>query len=325
MGVAMTNTLHVPHGTDLSLLDATGTAQEVARDLDWKGTCATGSLPFALHDVLHGRADSATADSAITERFFVAEREFHWLLPATSSALWEKVALTGHRLVLPDAVQRQSIIGGLEHLATRPWAFDLVAKYVTTIAFVESEPGTPVITSCSLPDFPLCVFISERVARHIPPSTVTPTPHARLAAENLYHESVHQAVNHLLLSRQLFRPGYSSATSPKVPIYWRQTDSQTRNRAWELDRVLHATAVYCHLLQWRAVELCDTALHGPSREAVAEAAAEAVGAVRSLAGALMEHTDQFTGEGAVFIGRLVEASTMRADLLDRLTQRAMGG
>ncbi|MET9231606.1 hypothetical protein [Lentzea sp. NPDC003310] len=305
-----------------ALIDATGTAAEVAGELGLAHAVPPGTLPFALHDVLLRRPDATSVADAITEPFTVAGREFHWLLPATASRLWDEVGLTGHRLVLPGDDQRATIVAALEFLASRPWAFDLVAKYVTTLAFVESDSDADLITSCSLPDFPLCIFFSARAARHVPPVTVTDFPSARLMAENIYHESVHQSVNHLLLTRKVFKPGYSSTTSPKVPIYWRQTASRTRNRAWELDRVLHAAAVYSQLLQWRTAELRADDISEREGEAVRQASKDAVGAVRSLAAALTEHCEHFTSSGALFVGRLVESATLRAELLEHLLRRA---
>ena len=180
------------------------------------------------------------------------------------------------------------------------------------------------ITSCSLPDFPLCVFLSPRAFVHIPPVSIHPEPAARLAAENLYHEAVHQAVNHHILVGNVMGPDYSSATSPKIPIYWRKTASEGRNRAWELDRVLHAAAVYCHLLQWRWHELTDPALPDEVRATVAAASAESVGALESLCQALVDNIGHFTSQGSLFVGRLVAAAEMRSQVMSALLSAPTG-
>ncbi|MFD5425635.1 hypothetical protein [Streptomyces sp. NPDC127084] len=272
-----------------------------------------------MHDILLGSPEGETARTGTVERFEVGGSVFWWLLPGdVPGSLDDAVSLDGHAVVSPCAYVRESISAALEVVATHPWAMELLRTYVTTFALTEqsAEGGSPLITSCSLPDFPLCVFFSQRAFVHIPPRSVASAPSARLAAENLYHEAVHQAVNHTLLSRELLVPGYSSSTSPKIPIYWRKTAGEERNREWELDRVLHAAAVYCHLMHWRLAELSSAELTPEERAMISQASEESVSALRTLCVALTDHIDYFTSEGALFVGRLVEASAQRSSLLE---------
>ncbi|MGN9793385.1 hypothetical protein ACTMTU_20110 [Streptomyces sp. OZ13] len=325
----MTHTVMETRGTrtgHVSLFDPgvrAGDRAGVARTMAGDPALAAdeGALPLLLHDVLLGRPPGTTPAFGRTERFRAAGRDFWWLTPSDASGdLDEQVGLSGHRIARPDEALRSGIVSALEHIASRPWALELVTTYVTTFALAETRDpgGRRLLTSCSLPDFPLCVFLSPRVFVHIPPVSIHPEPSARLAAENLYHEAVHQAVNHQLLVHGIMTPDYSSDTSPKIPIYWRRTASEDRNRAWEIDRVLHAAAVYCHLLQWRYHELTDPSLTEAERTTVAAASAESVGALDSLCQALAENIVHFTSEGALFVGRLVAAAEIRSQVMSSL-------
>jgi hypothetical protein len=305
---------HQFHGERLSL--ARNLSDRVAT------TEAVGRIPLDLHDALLGRETGATMATARLKQFRAAGRDFWWLSGDDSSdALSAQVDLPGHRLVLPDSETERSVISAIEHIASRPWAMELVGTFISTFAFTEPadvRDSRRLITSCSLPDFPLCVFFSERALVHIPPLTISSQPSVRLLAENLYHESVHQAVNYQLLSSRVLVPSYSSETSPKIPIYWREEAGEQRNRAWELDRVLHAAAVYCHLLAWRYHELRDPDLPAEDRAVIAAASVDAVGATRALCDALTTHISYFTSAGALLVGRLVEAGQTRSAVLSAL-------
>ena len=278
-----------------------------------------GELPFNLHDMLLGREIGTTLKTARIRKFRAGGREFWWLREEDSlDELSKQVDLPGHRIVFPDEEIERNVISAIEHIASRPWAMALLGTYVSAFALTEAvsaEAEKRLITSCSLPDFPLCVFFSGRAQIHIPPLTISLRPSVRLLAENLYHEAVHQAVNYQLLSNEILVPSYSSATSPKIPIYWREEAGEQRNRAWELDRVLHAAAVYCHLLAWRYQELLDPRLPAEDRETITSASADAVGATRALCEALTTHIRYFTSEGAMLVGRLIEAGQMRSAVL----------
>ncbi|MFB9909415.1 hypothetical protein [Allokutzneria oryzae] len=298
------------------------TRELVAESLGLRVGHAEGTLPLSLNEVLLGRPEGSTAKAGRVRPFLAGGARFWWLGPAEtgSTALDAAVGLDGHRVGWPSRAVEAGVVHALELIAARPWAMALVTTYVTTFALATRPDGEKgQITSCSLPDFPLCVFLSPRAFVHIPPLSVSRTESARLAAENIYHEAVHQSVNHSLLTRDLLAPSYSSATSPKIPIYWRSgAGNAARNREWELDRVLHAAAVYCHLLRWRHAELTDPTSGVEHRSFVARAAAESIGALTTLCDALVEHIGHFTPEGALTVGRIVEASNNRGALL-RLT------
>lgn len=234
-----------------------------------------------------------------------------------SAALDAAVAL-GHHIEWPTGQVESGIVRALEAIAAREWAMSLVGSFVATFALaVRPEPDqTGPITSCSLPDFPLCVFFSPRAFVHIPPLGIYPEWSWRLAAENIYHEAVHQSVNHQLLTRPVLVPEYSSVTSPKIPIYWRSGPGNAeRNREWELDRVLHAAAVYCQLMRWRYAELTDPTADEAYAAFLAEVAGESIGALGTLCAALAEHISHFTPEGAMMVGRIIEASELRSAVL----------
>lgn len=201
-------------------------------------------------------------------------------------------------------------------IASRTDCMALVRKAITTFAVLEWVPSDssdePQLTSCSLPDVPLCAFLTERASRHIPPLTLAEAPSPRHTAENIYHEAVHQMVNVKLLTEGLLPEDYDAQTGPRVPIYWR-ADSIERNRQWELDRVLHAAAVYVHLLDWRARELADCATLSESESTAIRSSGEtAIESVRHLLRALHEQIDAFTPRGGLFIGKLAEAANRHA-------------
>ncbi|WP_031508834.1 hypothetical protein [Streptomyces megasporus] len=285
---------------------------------------SAGDLPLVLHDLLLKQPPKSTVGAGRTEPFTAGGHVFWWLGPRDGAGrLDSAVGLAGHRVVWPDDDVRAGIAAALDLIATRPWAMDLVSTYVTTFALAETErSGTRkgLITSCSLPDFPLCVFFSPRVFVHIPPLSIHPVDSVRMAAENLYHEAVHQAVNYQLLAHDILVPEYDSARSPKIPIYWRQSAGEKRNRAWELDRVLHAASVYCHLLHWRYCELVDPTLDAEERKTVINATTDSIGALKSLCDALSEHIDYFTSEGALLVGRLIEAAETRTEVMRTVIQ-----
>lgn len=297
-----------------------GTASQVAQDLGLRSIDLVGHdaglWPFQLHNDLVDSYAVAPGEY-VTESFIAAGHRFHWLLPETSGRAWDAIGLTGHALTSPSPAIRDGISEAIELIAGRSWAMDLVGRYLVSIAVVESvdESQYGMVTSCSLPDFPLATFISSRAFVHIPPLSVGAWS-TRHCAENLFHESVHQAVNHLLLTKPIFIDDYDSAISPRVEISWRATAQEERNRAWEIDRVLHAACVYSHLLRWRAAELTSSALSEEETHLITEACAMTVPALQELSAGLLEHIGWFTPTGGVFVGRLVQTIASQIDALD---------
>ena len=301
------------------VFDPEGSPWDVASDLGLvnKRGVESGIIPFILHDSMLGRATDDVFEKIATESFTVGELEFNWLLSSTAPDGWKEVGLSGHRLITPSQELRTRVQASILHLARREYALGLVGKYITTFALVECLDLSKMnrITSCSLPDYPLCVFFSERIFEHIPPSSVG-RPSIRLGAENIFHEAVHQSVNHLILTEGIFHQDYDAATSPRVPIFWRKDAREDRNKEWEIDRVLHAAAVYSHLLQWRYYELLDESLTADERNIITTAAVESIDAVRSLSSGLVKHIEFFTPKGALFVGRLVESIGARSVVLE---------
>lgn len=275
-----------------------------------------GALPFAIHNVLT-KDEAFDVEGLDVVSFTVSGLEFH-VLRSVEEVAWARIGLRGHRLAAEPTAAIDVLRKALELIAGRPNAIDLVHRFVTTFVWVEGLPdrgSEPALTSCSLPDLPLAAFISNTALRHIPPTTVADVPSVRYLAENVYHEAVHQYVNYRILTEGLFVDHYDSRSSPKIPIAWRSR-SVARNRAWELDRVLHAATVYAQLLDWRWHELATGTLTEDERTSISAAARDAVEASRFLAEALTQHVEWFTPHGALFVGRLVQSVEQRARLVD---------
>lgn len=275
-----------------------------------------GQLPFVAHNSLHGQA-VLSIDGFLTVPIDVAGHRFYLLSSSTDGKAFDALRLRGHRLAADDDRSAALVREGLEIVARRADCFSLLRKTLSTFAVVEwmqNADGEPMITSCSLPDVPFCAFLSDRAAVHVPPLTLAAEPSARFVAENLFHEAVHQAVKLKLLCHRLLPPDYDAATSPRVPIYWR-SGSISRNREWELERVLHAAAVYVHLIDWRTRELTEGDLSSDERRVVLESGDAAVKSLRHLLDALHEHVDHFTARGGLFIGKLSEAASRHVEAL----------
>lgn len=152
------------------------------------------------------------------------------------------------------------------------------------------------ITSCSLPSLPHVIFISYKAGYHISPSNVFSTKNKVLLAENIYHEAIHQIVNMSILKKNVFPKNYSSATSPKIDIPWRKQQKEERNKAWELDGVLHATSVYANLLQFRK-KMLNEIDNNDFKEFYKEACNSGEKSFNHLLNSLYEKIDYFDVDG----------------------------
>ncbi|MGE0762963.1 MAG: hypothetical protein AB7N80_06770 [Bdellovibrionales bacterium] len=129
------------------------------------------------------------------------------------------------------------------------------------------------ITSASFPNWPGCVFISNKALVHIPPNTLFSAPSTWALAENLYHEAIHQEINQSILRGEILSDDFDARTAPKVHITWRK-HQENRNQFWELDRCYHAAGVYAGLLNWRRQLLATAGAEDLDLERVTHAAQE---------------------------------------------------
>jgi hypothetical protein len=67
-----------------------------------------------------------------------------------------------------------------------------------------------------------------------------------LAAEALLHEAAHKKLSDIVLTRAIFRYGFSAADSPTIRAPWNSPLSWNSND-WSIDRALFAFHVYVHL------------------------------------------------------------------------------
>ncbi|RAG80678.1 hypothetical protein DN069_36905 [Streptacidiphilus pinicola] len=269
-----------------------------------------GLTPFDIHDHLLRRERPTSREGAESHPFEVAGERFWWVTPVGDERLSEEVALQGHRVVTPHALMRRAVVDALGVLAEAPWAFAMVRTYITSFAQVElvrPEAGQRPVTSCSLPDIPLCVFFSRSALRHVPPLSVSTHDSVHLLAENLYHEAVHQYVNHQIITDAVLLDSYDSRTSPMVDIAWRRKPDGSPQQ-WQVDRVYHAAMVYGHLTAWRLRALRQVELDEPTRRTVRQAAHDSLAALTDLLGALQRHIDVFSTTGALRVGELIGAA-----------------
>lgn len=270
-------------------------------------------MPFALHSTLTASPEF-DADAFAISSFRAAGHEFHWVDAVQSADAWTRVALDGHVLASTRA-RRDLVRQAILELAADPRVVEFVRRFVTTFVPVEADHANgdvTQLTSCSLPDFPLAVFISDHAQRHIPPLTVSPEPSPVLLAENIYHEAVHQYVNYRLLVDDFFPADYDARTATRVTIPWRR-DATGRSSAWQLDRVLHAATVYVQLIRWRMDRLQSSGLSDLDRRALLDASATALRSCTFLVAALSQHIGSFTPPGAMFVGRLSLAAEEQYD------------
>lgn len=211
------------------------------------------STPLELHLKLLGKDKNIDDIERFSEgdKFIVNDSEFWWVYPKGNSFFNEEVALENHSLIEPDDYIRESTIEALKIISKFDWAFSVVKNYSPAFGFLKlNETRARPITSCSVPDFPTVSFFSSVALRHIPPLSVNEFDSVYILAENIFHESVHQYVNHQILTQGILSESYSSDQSPMIDIPWRKNKDGSVQQ-WQVDRVLHAAVVYTNLLNWR--------------------------------------------------------------------------
>ncbi|MCY4321628.1 MAG: hypothetical protein OXC37_04425 [Bdellovibrionaceae bacterium] len=169
------------------------------------------------------------------------------LVTKLSDRIWNLLPIKSHKIIIPDEDFKSNIIKALHFLEKNSDEWNKLKKYLTGICLVQLKPSYKdkefEITSLSVPVFPFVSFLSKKSQFHIPPSIINEKSSLYLA-ENLLHESVHQAVNINLLDKDILEEDYNSEESPLVNIPWRQNQGDARNKKWQIDRVLHAISVY---------------------------------------------------------------------------------
>jgi hypothetical protein len=270
-------------------------------------------LPVVLYGTLTDRITDTQylLEHSLVVRFAAAGAEFGMISVPHGSAAWERMPFPLERCI--DVLDEHLIYvqRGIEHLASAyPIGFDCFRRFVRLLTWLQPSPELthdPEITSASFPSLPLWIFFSNRATVHIAPSAIGTRPSPRFLADNFYHESVHQAVNGLLLFGDVLVDDYSSERSPRVKIPWRSS-SDARNREWELDRVFHASMVYESILEYRNSEIADRTIEPWERHIFERSSAAAVDALAYLSAALMENRHLLTSEGCRVVQQLVSVA-----------------
>lgn len=237
----------------------------------------------------------------------IGEDEFY-LVKEDNDNLLETTALNTHEVVGFGTEFKNDIIDALEYLKNNFGEFYNVVrenvKYIMNLSLKEnSKDIDSTITSCSLPSLPYVIFISYKAGYHIPPSNINTYKNRILLAENIYHEAVHQIVNMTILKKNVLLPNYSSETSPKIDIPWRKKQKEERNKAWELDRVLHATSVYANLLPFRK-KMLEEISDPLFKEFYAEACESGEKAFNHLIKSIYEKRNFFDKDGIKIIEKI---------------------
>ena len=100
-----------------------------------------------------------------------------------------------------------------------------------------------------------------------------------------------------MLEKNIFIEDYSSDQSPKVQISWRKNQGIKRNEAWELDRVLHAIAVYLNVVKFRRIEIDIFGTNDPISKYIKSALCDGIDALDYLSENLTKFSDFFTKTG----------------------------
>ncbi|HUG23635.1 hypothetical protein [Piscinibacter sp.] len=257
-----------------------------------------GHVPFYYVAALQRNSDFAI-ESVDDMVFEPASAETDILLSGFPQAMFERLPLHDHAPCAPDADTVANTKRALSWLQSHSVdGLALVSRYVRLLVIVDRAPhvgaqffGT--LTSCSLPALPYCSFVSKKALFHLPPREIAPRPHQAWFAENIFHEALHNALTVDILAGRVFRSGFRVADSPPVSIPWRSDDPAARNRAWPVDRVLHALVVYAGIYGLRT-EMLGSGLEETERHFLLKTLSSARSAMQHLAAALRSAPDCFT-------------------------------
>ncbi len=225
--------------------------------------------------------------------------------------LWDLLPIKSHEIVVPDNEVVECLVKSLMHLQeTFESGFIIVKEFVKYIVWTRLKAKNVMldtqITSSSFPKMPFVIFVSDKANYHIPPNNISKEKSFRILAENIYHEAVHQAVNMNILLNDIFIEEFTSATSEKIEIPWRNL-SVKRNQFWEVDRAYHATVVYYQLLKYRFTQLQDNNISEQERAFFHSAIQSGLESALFLSKALLDKRKYFTEVGECKINELFNA------------------
>lgn len=171
------------------------------------------------------------------------------LVDQLAEKIWDLLPINSHKIEpMPEPVEdllKNSFVV-LDKILPADWR--VLKKYIGGTGYVSLKPefakNDTQITSITIPSFPKISFISAKAAVHIPPAKIVSETSVYYLAENIIHEATHQAINWMLVESDLFLDDYNSESSPLIEIPWRAESKIVRNRRWQMDRCLHACAVY---------------------------------------------------------------------------------
>ncbi|WP_300074377.1 hypothetical protein [uncultured Ruegeria sp.] len=227
-------------------------------------------------------------------------------------ALLDSLGLHDHESAGANEDLAQALRDALKLLQDiEPHFFQAVIDGIDTLIPVQLREGAKArapLTSITIPCFPMTSFFSTNALRHLAPGALTEQDDIAVLAENLLHESIHQRVNLTIIEKRVLRPDFSSENSPKIPIPWRQTATEARNREWELDRCLHAFAVYVGVYPFRKAVAERRNVASSTRQTFLQSLDQAKKSMRFLGQALTERRHLFDQDGQDLILELQAAN-----------------
>lgn len=187
--------------------------------------------------------------------------------------------------------------------------YNIISNFVTNIWNVKIKKEylnlESQLTSCTFPSMPFSIFLSNKALFHIPPKNIFDENSLALLAENIYHEAVHSAINYQILYDDIFIDEYDSKKSEKILIPWRQNQIEERNKAWEIDRVYHATIVYRNVIDFRKSILYTDFISEKEKEFIQDSIPSAIKSYNFLLKELNNKKKYFTKNGLKSLSELI--------------------
>lgn len=175
---------------------------------------------------------------------------------------------------------------------------------------LKNDSKEDTITSLTVPKIPNASFISKKALYHNPPEFIhSKDVEINILAENIYHEMIHNKLNNLIYYKKFFKSNYDrkELTGQFKINAW----ESYKDWEWELDRVVHATTVFVHLIKFRKQELNNSYVFSNlkykdafSNKTYEEGIYKLIETVDMFFKLIDEKMEFFTENGVVFITNL---------------------
>lgn len=131
------------------------------------------------------------------------------------------------------------------------------------------------------------------------------------AADSLLHEHLHRVLSEIVLTGQVYRPGYTNdddAPGPRITAVWNGDGSEWNSPRWTVDRSLGALHVYTHLCAFHG-RLCShgNSEYGPAARCASHAALDRASYLASEFQRREEVRRELDEDGLRLVGWLAES------------------